>query len=267
MIARALENTRCIRPLLSKRLFHCSSVASAGHNKWSKIKHDKAKNDALKNAGASKFANQIAVATKLGGPDPSLNVKLASVIEQAQKANISKKVIENAIKRGSGDASSMAGPATVVVYEGIANGVSFVVEALTDNKARSAANVKAAFTKANGSFAPTLYMFTKRGWIHVDASVDSVFDKSIDLGAQDIEEADAEGTTAYVYTEHADTKKVMEGLKDTVKVLDFGIEYSANEDTAMSDESLSDDARVMHEKLVKALDELDDVTEVYTNLT
>lgn len=101
----------------------------------------------------------------------------------------------------------------------------------------------------------------------MDASVDSVFDKSIDLGAQDIEEADAEGTTAYVYTEHADTKKVMEGLKDTVKVLDFGIEYSANEDTAMSDESLSDDARVMHEKLVKALDELDDVTEVYTNLT
>lgn len=248
---------RLIRPFCTTR------VVYAGHNKWSSIKHDKARNDALKNATATKFANSIAVASKLGGPDPTLNFKLATAIEQANKANVSKKVIENAIKRGSGNAGSNTGNVDFALYEGMVNGVSFVVESLTDNKARSAAMIKACFTKLSGSFAPTLYMFTKRGYIVVESSVDDIFDVAIEHGAEDIEEHQ---NGAIIYTPHQDTSKVAEALRSQYKVTDFGIEYSPNEDTAVPKSSLDDDKLSVHEKIIANLEDLDDVTHVYTNL-
>ncbi|CAN6610083.1 hypothetical protein TRVA0_004S02124 [Trichomonascus vanleenenianus] len=246
------------------RRFSSQRALFAGHNKWSKIKHDKAKNDGLKNATATKFAKIIAVATKVGGsPDPSINFQLATAIENASRANVAKRVIENAIKRGSGSAGGSGTNSEMAVYEGMVNGVSFVVEALTDNKARTAGQIKACFTKLSGNFSPTMFLFTKRGYIKVDAEIDAVMDKAIEAGAEDIGEVDG---MAMVYTEVTETNRVVQTLKDEFTVVDFGLEYAANEDTAVPESSLDDDKQVIHEKLIANLEDLDDVIKVHSNL-
>lgn len=247
------------------RLFSTRSVLRSGHNKWSTIKHDKAKNDALKNQIATKHAKSIAVATKLGGPDTSINFQLATAIDLANKANVSKKVIENAIKRGSGVSST--GEQTqsdLAVYEGMVDGVSFVVEALTDNKARSASHIKVCFTKLSGNFAPTMFMFNKRGYIKVAGTVDEVMDIAIESGAEDIDGIEDEYTM--VFTQPQDTNKCVTSLREHFKVEEFGLEYAPNEDTAVPADSLSDERKQTLDKLVRNLENIDDVTKVYSNV-
>lgn len=254
--------------LLICRPFSISHVSLSGHNKWSTIKHDKAKNDALKNATATKFSNAIAVAAKLGGPDPNINFKLSTAIEAANKANVSKKVIENAIKRGSGTNNTAQENVEFALYEGMANGVSFIVEALTNNKARSAAMIKACFTKINGSFAPTLYQFTKRGYIIIDSSLDQIMESSTieEFNIEDIEEYNDQDDISILYTNHQDTGKIVENLRNSFKIQDFGIEYSPNEDTIIPKSSLNEEKLLAHQKILTNLQDLDDVTQVYTNL-
>lgn len=265
--------------LIRRRLFSTSTNRLAGHSKWANIKHDKAKNDALKNTVATKHSKSITVATKIGGgSDPTINFQLATAIELANKANVSKKVIENAIKRGSGVGLQQTGSQLdFAVYEGMADGVSFIVEALTDNKARAASNVKVCFTKLNGNFSPTMFMFNKRGFIKVDhseandndAAVDGLFDDAIEAGATDIHplenDADSNNLTLIV-TEPQDCNKVVQELKKNYKVVEFGLEYAANEDTAVPKDSLDDERMKTLDKLVNNLENVDEVVNVYSNV-
>lgn len=298
----------------------------SGHNKWSTIKHDKAKNDALRNKVALKYAAQIAVAARrkfiflffflftilhlsptcvkdltnksifiVGGSDPVLNFRLATAIDNAAKANVPKKTIESAIKRGTGSSSSSTnGAADMAVYEGMGpGGVAFVVEALTDNKNRTVGHVKAAFSKYGGVLSPTAYLFERRGWIEVAPKVgeteNETFEVLIDLGAQDLEvlnnnevqqdegavdasagasasDGSSNGDTMFaVYTNMQDTAKVAQEIKAAgYEIKDLGIEYASNEETEV--EGLDHVQKAAYERLCNTLEDIDDVVDIYTNL-
>lgn len=260
--------------------FSSSACLLSGHNKWSTIKHDKAKNDAARNKLQLKISNQILLAVRLNGgqTDPSINFRLQSAIDVANRNSIPKKVIESAIKRGSGQGSG-AGDEVVesITYEGMGpGGVAFVVETATGNRNRTVGVVKSTFAKAGGMLAPTKYLFARRGWVEVDvkegqSGADDAFEQVVDLGAEDLEElpADAEegtGVGIAVYTEPQDTARLGQALKENgYKIRDMGIEYAPNEDTAVN--SLDDAQKVAYEKLCAALDDLDDVVDIYTNYT
>jgi YebC/PmpR family DNA-binding regulatory protein len=262
LIRRSVCVQRC---LAMSRGFSCGTWLTSGHSKWSTIKHDKAKNDALRSKLSTKFSNMIVVATKDGGPDPSLNVRLAATIENALKCNVPKKVIEGAIKRGSGESSGPGESSVLALYEGIGpGGVAVVVEALTDNKNRTSQQVRAAFMKFAGTLSPTLYLFERRGWIELDKTVeldDQMFEFVVELGAEDVEE-DNNGVVV-VYTSPNNTSQVANGLKNNYKIANMGIEYASNPDTKIS--ALDETRDTSLRKLIDTLEDLDDVTDVYTN--
>lgn len=219
----------------------------------------------------------------VGGTDPGMNFRLATAIDNANKANVPKKIIESAIKRGSGEGSGSGSGAQseMAVYEGMGpGGVAFVVEALTDNKNRTVGQVKAAFSKVSGVLSPSAYLFTKRGWVEVIPKVegqtlDDAFEDLIDLGAEDLEQIENESSPGaaaneskylfVVYTSVQDTAKVAQSLKDEgYGIKDLGIEYAPNEDTMVT--SLDNVQQTAFDKLCNSLDDIDDVVEIYTNL-
>ncbi|AJR77125.1 BAD_HP_G0018020.mRNA.1.CDS.1 [Saccharomyces cerevisiae] len=264
-----------------------SSVRS-GHNKWSTIKHGKAKNDAERNKINNKFANQIAMSVKLGNgiTDPSMNIRLATSIELANKNNVSKKVIENAIRKASGSSASGkdSNASELCVYEGMGpGGVAIVVEALTDNKNRTIGLIRSAFNKANGSMTPTLFFFDKKGYVTMvppkmldteDKVLESVLEiqgiediAPLQEDAEDLEcdtETETTGQTYEAVMEPADTNKVAALLKERgFHIRDLGIGYNAKPDMdvfVQGDETLE-----KLQKLTTALEDIDEVTSLYTN--
>ena len=140
----------------------------SGHSKFANIKHKKEKNDAAKGKIFTIIGREIAVAVKEGGPDPANNFKLAQVIAKAKASNMPNDTIERGIKKASGDGNAVNYER--VTYEGYGpNGIAIIVEALTDNKNRTAANVRSAFTKGNGSIGTqgcVSFMFDKKGLIY-----------------------------------------------------------------------------------------------------
>lgn len=254
----------------SVRVFSTTPCSLAGHSKWANIKHDKARNDAQKNKIANKFANAIAVAAKLGGPDPSKNVRLSAAVEAASKANVVKKVIENAIRRGAGLGSDAAKEnVETAVYEGVGPGnVSFVVEALTDNKKRTFSDVRAAFSKYGGNLSPTLFQFDRKGYIVIDPKeddFDTVFEKIVDLGADDIEEVEGEDRMNFeVITEAGDTGRIASELKKDYTIKEVGIAYLPKDDAIV--EIADELVKEKYDKFVQMLDDLEDVTDYYTTL-
>ncbi|CAI2000891.1 hypothetical protein SEUBUCD646_0G02700 [Saccharomyces eubayanus] len=285
-----LVRNRCLSRLFKAyRSFSAlNSPVASGHNKWSSIKHGKAKNDAERNKINNKFANQIAMSVKLGNgvTDPSMNIRLATSIELANKSNVSKKVIENAIRKGSGSSGSgkEANVSELCVYEGMGpGGVAVVVEALTDNKNRTIGLIRSAFNKANGSITPTLFFFDKKGYVTVTPpheldTEDKVLERVLEIqGIEDIAsveedaedaEADAEtepaSPTYEAVTEPADTNKVAALLKEQgFHIRDLGIGYNAKPDMAVAVQG--DDALEKLQKLTAALEDIDEVTSLYTN--
>lgn len=266
---------RCLalRPTATRSFSTGHAVVWSGHNKWSTIKHDKAKNDAERNKLFSKFAQRISLAVKLGGSsDPSLNIRLATAIELASKNNVTKKVIENAIKKGSGASAAARGGSNMemCVYEGMGpEGVALVVEALTDNKNRTIGLVRSAFTKANGSMTPTLYFFDKRGYVvatpppELQDDDDKLLEKLLELdGVQDLE---TEDRACKILTEPTATNAVAAALKlQGFQVSELGMEYAPKNDmrVAVTDQEALQRIR----KFLAALEEIEEVTDVYTNL-
>lgn len=280
MLFRQHRAVSIITPL---RLISVTSKIWAGHSKWANIKHDKAKNDAERTKIFSKFANQIAVAVKLGGTsDPSQNIRLATAIELANKNNVTKKVIENAIKKGAGiSCNKDGGNVESCTYEGIGpGGIAFVVEALTDNKNRTVGMVRGAFNKFNGSMSPTLYFFDKKGYIitHSPKELDDfekVFEKVLDIyGVNDLElckQSNFESLAGYasetyeISTEPTETNKIATHLKNCgfyIKEVSTGYSPKSN----MLVEINNQDIRIKFEKLMAQLDDIDDVTDIYTNI-
>lgn len=171
----------------------------SGHSKFANIKHKKERNDAAKGKIFTIIGREIAVAVKDGGSDPENNFKLATVIAKAKANNMPNDTIERGIKKAAGDDGNVN--YEYVTYEGYGpNGIAIIVDALTDNKNRTAANVRSAFTKGNGSIGTqgcVSFMFDKKGQIIVDKEecdmeADELMMLALDAGAEDfVEEEDS----------------------------------------------------------------------------
>ena len=164
----------------------------SGHSKFANIKHKKEKNDAAKGKVFTIIGREIAVAVKEGGPDPANNFKLASVIAKAKAANMPNDTIERGIKKAAGD--SNAANYEYITYEGYGpGGIAIIVDTLTDNKNRTAADVRAAFSKGGGNVGAqgcVSYMFDRKGQIIIDKEEcdmdpDELMMFALDSGAED----------------------------------------------------------------------------------
>ena len=235
----------------------------SGHSKWATIKHKKGKTDAKRGKLFSKLSRAITVAAREGGPDPAMNMSLANAIEKAKAESMPKDNIERAIQRGAGGAEGVNYES--IVYEGYGPaGVAVIVEVLTDNKNRSAADVRNIFSKHGGQLAQTgavAWVFERRGSIVVDATKyteDDVMAAAIDAGADDVV---SDGEEFQVLTQPADFAAVRDALTAA------GIEFENAELTMIPKNTVKleeNDARKTM-KIMDALEDNDDVQEVYAN--
>lgn len=238
----------------------------SGHSKFANIKHKKEKNDAAKGKVFTIIGREIAVAVKEGGPDPNNNFRLAAVIAKAKANNMPNDTIERGIKKAAGDIGSVN--YEYVTYEGYGpNGIAIIVDALTDNKNRTAANVRSAFTKGNGSIGTpgcVSFMFDKRGQIIIDREecekeADDLMMTALDAGAEDfVEEEDS----FEVLTDPDAFEEVRKALEEA------GIPMASAEVTMIPQnyvELTDENAVKCLQKTLDLLDEDDDVQAVYHN--
>ena len=238
----------------------------SGHSKFANIKHKKEKNDAPKGKIFTIIGREIAVAVKEGGADPANNSRLRDVIAKAKSNNMPNDTIERGIKKAAGDANSVN--YEVVTYEGYGpSGVAIIVDALTDNKNRTASNVRNAFTKGNGSVGTqgcVSYMFDKKGQIIIDkeeyeADADELMMTALDAGAEDFSE---EEDSYEILTAPEDFSEVRLALEEA------GIPMASAEVTMIPQTwvELKDETDIKNiQKTLDLLDEDDDVQEVYHN--
>jgi YebC/PmpR family DNA-binding regulatory protein len=231
----------------------------SGHSKWSTIKRAKGLTDAKRGAVFTRIGNQIAVAAR-GGTDPTLNTSLAMAIEKAKAANMPMANIERAIARV---ADKSAAQLMEVMYEGYGpGGVAILVECATDNLNRTYPEVKFAFTKHGGSIAEkgaVAFQFTHRGTIRVKGIGDDLMLTALEAGAEDVQESDGE---SIIYTDLKELAKVRDGLKAAgVQVIEAELSYDPNNTIEITDSETAGKI----ERLIDALDELDDVVATHTN--
>ena len=243
----------------------------SGHSKFANIKHKKEKNDAKKGKIFTIIGREIVIAVKEGGADPANNSKLRDVIAQAKANNMPNDTIDRGIKKAAGDAN--ADNYERITYEGYGpNGIAIIVETLTDNKNRTAANVRSAFTKGNGSVGTpgcVSYMFDKKGQIIIDKEeledecgemdADELMMTALDAGAEDFsEEEDSFG----ILTDPDDFSAVREALeKAGIPLMEAQIAMIPQTYVELTDDQAIKD---LHRTL-DLLDEDDDVTDVWTN--
>ena len=235
----------------------------SGHSKWSTIKHKKAKTDSARAVVFQKYSRELIVASKLGGPDPAGNFRLRTAIEKAKAAGLPNDNIKRAIEKGAGQSS--ADNYEEIVYEGYAaGGVAVVVEAMTDNKNRTAGDIRSYFTKFNGNLGETGcvgWMFDKKGCITFDKSVnyEELFEAAINLDAEDIED-DEENYR--VITSFENLQSVTEGLENAgFKSVTAEFTRIPQNEIEITDEKIA--TNIM--RLYTRLDEHDDVQNVYMN--
>ena len=237
----------------------------SGHSKWHNIQAKKGKADAARGKIFTKLGRELLIAVKQGGPDPAGNSKLKDVIAKCKAANMPNDTINNAIKKASGADSQEN--YEEVVYEGYGpNGVAVIVEASTNNRNRTAADVRHVFDRAGGNLGTTgcvSYMFNKKGVIVIDKtttdkSEDDLMMAALDAGAEDFE-ADEECYT--VTTSPEDFSSVREALENE------GLEFIEAEVQMVPTTyvALDEKATERMDKLLENLDELDDVMNVYHN--
>ena len=238
----------------------------SGHSKFANIKHKKEKNDAAKGKVFTIIGREIAVAVKEGGPDPNNNSRLRDVIAKAKANNMPNDTIDRGIKRAAGDANAVN--YEHVTYEGYGpSGIAIIVEALTDNKNRTASNVRYAFTKGNGSLGTSgcvSYMFDQKGQIIIDREecdmdADDLMMMALDAGAEDFSE---EEDSFEILTSPDDFSKVRETLeKEGIPMAEAEITMIPQNYVTLSDEN---DIKFLNRTL-DLLDEDDDVQAVYHN--
>ena len=238
----------------------------SGHSKFANIKHKKEKNDAAKGKIFTIIGREIAVAVKEGGPDPTNNFKLAKVIEKAKSNNMPNDTIERGIKRASGELGTVN--YEYITYEGYGpNGIAIIVNTLTDNKNRTAGNVRSAFTKGQGSIGTpgcVSFMFDKRGQIIIDKEecdmdADELMMIALDAGADDFNEEEESFEILTAPEAHAD---VDTALKEA------GITLASSEVTMIPQNyvTLTDETAIKNlQKTLDLLDDDDDVESVYHN--
>ena len=238
----------------------------SGHSKFANIKHKKEKNDAAKGKIFTIIGREIAVAVKEGGPDPANNSRLRDVIAKAKANNMPNDTIDRGIKKAAGDANSVN--YEYVSYEGYGpSGTAIIVDALTDNKNRTAANVRNAFTKGKGNVGTpgcVSYMFDKKGQIIIDKEncdmdADDLMMAALDAGAEDFSE---EEDSFEIITDPDSFSEVRQALEDA------GIEMGSAEVTMIPQTyvELTDEQDLYCiNKILDLLDADDDVQQVYHN--
>ena len=238
----------------------------SGHSKFANIKHKKEKNDAAKGKIFTIIGREIAVAVKEGGSDPANNSRLRDVIAKAKANNMPNDTIDRGIKKAAGDANSVN--YEYVSYEGYGpSGTAIIVDALTDNKNRTAANVRNAFTKGKGNVGTpgcVSYMFDKKGQIIIDKEncdmdADDLMMAALDAGAEDFSE---EEDSFEIITDPDSFSEVRQALEDA------GIEMASAEVTMIPQTyvELTDEQDLYCiNKILDLLDEDDDVQAVYHN--
>ena len=237
----------------------------SGHNKWSTIKHTKAKNDAANAKVFTKIGREMAVAVKLGGGDPNNNPKLKNLIQKAKAANMPNDNIQRVIKKASGETGGVNYEA--ITYEGYGPaGSAVIVRCLTDNKNRTASDVRHYFDKFGGGLGSTgcvSYMFNRKGVIMVakgtGISDDDMMMNALEAGAEDVEINDDCFT---IYTEADQLDQVKEALENN------GIVTESAEVTMLPTNyiSIPEDKITSFGKLIDALEDNDDVQDVYHNV-
>jgi YebC/PmpR family DNA-binding regulatory protein len=238
----------------------------SGHSKFANIKHRKERNDAVKGKAFTIIGREIAVAVKEGGPDPLNNFKLAQVILKAKTNNMPNDTIDRGIKKAAGDAGNVN--YEYITYEGYGpNGIAIIVNTLTDNKNRTAANVRSAFTKGQGNIGTpgcVSYMFDKKGQIFVDKEdcdldSDSMMLAALDAGAEDMKEDE---DSFEILTAPDDLEQVREGLeKQKIVMISADVNMIPQNYIDMTEETAVKNLQ----RILDILDEDDDVQAVYHN--
>lgn len=230
----------------------------SGHSKWATTKRQKAVVDAKRGALFTKIGNQIAIAAR-GGTDPAMNPSLAMVLEKARHANMPKANIERAIARA---ADKSASALIEEVYEAYGpGGVGIIIEVATDNKNRTMPEVRHTLDKSGGRMADpgsVMFQFARKGVIEIAERGEDAMMSALEAGAEDVVEEDG---SSVIYTVASDLMKVRESLINAgLTVNSAELQYVPNNYVPIE----GDNAEKL-EKLLGAIDDLDDVTNVYTN--
>ncbi|MBI5416500.1 YebC/PmpR family DNA-binding transcriptional regulator [Candidatus Poribacteria bacterium] len=235
----------------------------SGHSKWSTIKHKKGKLDAQRGKAFSKIIREIMVAARNGGGDPESNISLRNAVQSAKDTNMPSDTIKRAIQRGTGEVEGVN--YEEVVYEGYGpQGVALLVAVLTDNKNRTAAEIRHTFSRNGGNMGEAgcvSWMFSKKGCISVDKKVideDTLMDIVLNAGASDMQTTDV----AYeIYTTQEDFMKVRNVLEEKK------IPVQLAEVTMVPQTTIQLEAKDAEKmlKLIETLEEHDDVQNVYAN--
>ncbi len=235
----------------------------AGHSKWANIRHRKAAQDAKRGRIFSKLAREIMVAARLGGGDPDKNPRLRMAIERARRFNMPKERIETAIKKGTGEIA--AENFEEITYEGYGpGGVAIIVNCITDNRNRTASEIRHIFSKHGGNLGTSgcvSWMFEKKGVIVIPSkglNEDEILEIVLEAGAEDLK---AEEGNFIVYTEPENLEEVKKALDNKeIKYTEAKVDLIPQNTVKVSGETAE---KVL--KLLNALDDHDDVQEVYTN--
>ncbi len=237
----------------------------SGHSKWAQIKRKKGAADVKKGQMFTRLGREISIVAREGGGDPNANFALRLAIDKARAANMPKENIERAIKRGTGELSE-GGVLEGVMYEGYGpGGTALLVQVLTDNRNRAASEVRHIFTRGGGNLASAnavAWMFEKKGVVTIEADgrdPDELQLQVIDAGAEDVK-VDANLIEAYTPPEK------LKALRDALEKKKIAVASAEIAWIAKTPAVVSDDAAVQTMKLMEAIEELDDVQKVYTNL-
>ena len=237
----------------------------SGHSKWATTKHQKAIKDQRRAKSFAKLIKNIEVAAKLGGADLSGNPTLVDAVQKAKKTSVPNSNIDNAIKRGAGLTGESVDYQTIM-YEGYAaNGVALLIECLTDNKNRAAAEVRTAMTRNGGTMADpgsVAYNFNRKGVISITkvdgVTEDDILEAVLDAGAEEVKD---QGGGFEVITEPSQLVAARTALQEA------GIDYDSSEAEFVPNLSIEVDADTARKvfKLIDALDDLDDVQNIFAN--
>ena len=237
----------------------------SGHSKWNNIKHKKEKADAQRGKIFTKVGREIAVCVKQGGPDPTMNTRLKDIIAKAKANNVPNDNIERIIKKaaGEGDANNYED----ITYEGYGpNGTAVIVKTLTDNRNRTAGDLRHYFDKFGGNLGQSgsvSWQFKTKGLIVIEAEdvdEDELMEVALEAGADDISN---EGEVFEVYTDPADFSAVLEGIQAAAKYSILSAQVEMIPDTYIT---LTEEDSVKNmQKLLDILNDNDDVQEVYHN--
>lgn len=236
----------------------------AGHNKWSKVKHVKGAADAKRGKLFSRLAREISLAARLGGGDATMNARLRTAIANARAQNMPNDTIERAIKKGTGETGGAA--IEEILYEGYApGGVAILVEAATDNKNRTAAEIRLLFSKNSGNLGTSgsvAYLFHRKGQITIsaeNASEEAVLEAAIDAGAEEMKSDDDH---FLVITAPDKLGEVADVLRQAgLDVIEQNLAFIPETSVSVSDESQA--KQIL--RLCNALDDCDDVQNVFSN--